>query len=194
MRRLLVDTTPLRVSHDFRRLWLGQGVSFLGSTVTMAALPLQVWEHTHSSVMVGLLGAVQLVPMIACSLAGGALADSIDKRVLLLAVTLASLACSAALAANAALDHPQLWLLFVLGALNMALFGVTFPVIRSLLPLLIESELRPAAYALQSTYGTFGMMVGPVVGGLLIGAVGFTQTYLFDVGTYAVAFALFFGL
>src|SRR4051812_48167694 len=114
MRRLLVDTTPLRVSRDFRLLWMGQAVSFLGSTVTMAALPLQVFEQTHSSVMVGVLGAVQLVPMIACSVAGGALADSIDKRVLLLGVTIASLLCSAGLAGNAALDHPQLWLVFVL--------------------------------------------------------------------------------
>src|SRR3954447_5019774 len=99
MRRLLVDTTPLRVSRDFRLLYCGQAVSFLGSTVTMAALPLQVWDQTHSSVMVGLLGAVQLVPMIVCSMAGGALADSIDKRVLLLRSTVASLACSAGLAA-----------------------------------------------------------------------------------------------
>src|SRR5690242_16013643 len=110
MRRLLVDTTPLRVSRDFRRLWIGQAVSFLGSTVTMVALPLQVFHQTHSSVMVGLLGAAQLVPMIVCSVTAGALADAIDKRVLLLVVTLASLACSAGLAANAALDHPQLWL------------------------------------------------------------------------------------
>ena len=188
---LMLDTTPMRASRDFRRLWCAQAVSFLGSTVTMAALPLEVYRQTHSSVMVGVLGAVQLVPMVACSMAGGALADSIDKRVLLLGVTLASAACSAGLAANAALHHPQLWLLLVLGAGNMALFGLTFPVLRSLLPLLLEPELRPAGFALQATYGTFGMMSGPVIGGVMIGAFGFGPTYLFDVGTYAIAFVLF---
>ena len=190
----MVDVTPLRVSRDFRRLWLGQAVSFLGTTMTTAALPLQVYRLTGSSVMVGLLGAAQLVPMLVCSIGGGALADSIDKRRLLLCVTVASLTCSAGLAANAALSHPQVWLLFVLGAISSALLATTFPVLRSLLPLLIETELRPAAYALQTTYGTFGMMIGPAVGGLLIGAIGFSHMYLVDVTTYVIAFAIFFGL
>ncbi len=194
MPRLMVDTTPLRVSRDFRRLWCGQAVSFLGTTMTTAALPLQVFRLTGSSVMVGLLGAAQLVPMLVCSIGGGALADSIDKRRLLLGVTVASLTCSTALAANAALGHPQVWLLFVLGAINSGLLATTFPVLRSLLPLLIEPELRPAAYALQTTYGTFGMMIGPAAGGVLIAAIGFSQMYAVDVTTYVLAFVIFFGL
>src|SRR6478609_11232629 len=114
--RLLVDTTPLRVSRDFRRLWLGQAVSFVGSTITMAALPFQVFHQTGSSVDVGLLGVAQLIPLLVCSMMGGALADSHDKRRLLIAVTAAQLVLSSLLAANASLDHPQLWLLYLLGA------------------------------------------------------------------------------
>src|SRR5690242_1300632 len=102
---VLVDTTPLRASRDFRRLWVGQAVSFAGSTITMAALPYQVFHETDSSLAVGLLGAVQLVPLLACSLVGGALADSIDKRRLLLAVNVAALGCALALAVNASLDQ-----------------------------------------------------------------------------------------
>src|SRR3981189_1911700 len=104
--RLFVDTTPLRASRDFRRLWTGQAVSFFGSTITSAALPSQVFHQTGSSFAVGLLGLVQLGPLLLFSLIGGAFADSIDKRRLLLGVTVISLGCSTALAVNASLDHP----------------------------------------------------------------------------------------
>src|SRR5438876_9926350 len=116
--RLLLDTTPLRVSRDFRRLWLGQAVSFVGSMITVAALPYQVFHQTGSSLAVGLLGLAQLGPLLVFSVLGGALADSLDKRRLLLGVTAIGLVCSSLLAANAALDHPQLWLLYVLGAVS----------------------------------------------------------------------------
>jgi MFS family permease len=192
--RLLVDTTPLRVSPDFRRLWIGQAVSALGLMITAAALPYQVFHQTGSSLQVGLLGLAQLGPLLVFSLLGGALADSLDKRRLLLAMTATGFACSALLAANAALDHPQLWLLYVLGAVSSAVLAASYPALRSLLPLLVEEELRPAAFALQSTYGSFGMMAGPAIGGVLIGAFGLTSAYAVDAGTYAVALAVFAGL
>ena len=188
---LLVDTTPLRVSRDFRRLWIGQAVSFFGSTITMAALPYQVFHRTGSSLDVGLLGVVQLGPLLLSSIVGGAFADRIDKRRLLLGVTVIAFVCSAALSVNASLHRPHLWVMYALGAATSATFGVSASTLRSLLPLLVDDELRPAAFALQSTYGTFGMMVGPAVGGLLIGAVGIASAYVVDAGTYCVALAVF---
>jgi MFS family permease len=192
--RLLVDTTPLRVSRDFRRLWIGQGVSFFGSTITTAALPYQVFHATGSTLAVGLLGVAQLGPLLTCSLFGGAIADRADKRRLLLGANAAALGCSAALAANAAFHHPQVWLMFVLGALASGVFAVTYPVTRSLLPMLLADDLRPAAYALQATYGSFGMMVGPAIGGLIIAAFGLTAAYCVDVVTFCWALALFSSL
>jgi MFS family permease len=192
--RLLVDTTPLRVSRDFRRLWTGQAVSFFGSTLTIAALPYQVFHQTGSSLAVGLLGVVQLGPLLFFSLLGGAFADSYDKRRLLLGASVVAMGVSIGLAVNASLAHPQLWLLYVLGAASSAITAVTYPVTRSLLPLLVEEGLRPAAYALQSTYGTFGMMVGPSVGGVLIAAFGLRSAYTFDVVTFAVALVVFAGI
>lgn len=188
---LLLDTTPLRVSPDFRRLWTGQAVSFVGSVITSAAVPYQVFHETGSSFAVGMLGLVQLGPLLVFALAGGAFADGLDKRRVLLAVTAVALACSALLAVNAALDHPQLWLLFVLAAVNSAVFAVTFPVVRSLLPLLLEPQHRPAAFALQSTYGSFGMMAGPAAAGLMIGTLGLATAYLADMVTYALALGAF---
>ncbi len=190
----LIDTTPLRVSRDFRRLWIGQAVSFLGSTITVAALPFQVFHRTGSSLDVGLLGAVQLVPLVSFSLLGGAFADRVDKRRLLVGVTIAAMCCSVALAVNASFDRPQLWLLYALGAASSSVTAVTFPVLRSLLPLLLAEHVRPSAFALQSTYVTFGAMAGPAVAGVLIAGFGLTTAYSVDVGTYVIAVIVFAGI
>src|SRR2546421_48009 len=167
--RLLVDTTPLRVSRDFRRLWIGQAVSVFGTTVTTAALPFQVFEQTGSSLAVGLLGAAELGPLLVCAVVGGSFADRVDKRRLLLGVTALSLLCSATLAVNASLDHPQLWLMFVVGAVASGVTAISFATMRSLLPLLLEQDLRPAGFALQSIYTTLGWMAGPAVAARLGG-------------------------
>ena len=89
--KVLLDTTPLRVSRDFRRLWLGQAVSLFGTMITSAALPFQVFDQTHSSLAVGLLGVAQLGPLLVGAVVGGGFADRLDKRRLLLVVTTASL-------------------------------------------------------------------------------------------------------
>ncbi|HVV37817.1 MAG TPA: MFS transporter [Acidimicrobiales bacterium] len=184
---LLIDTGPLRVSRDFRLLFIGQAISYLGGMITMAALPYQVFHATNSSVDVGLLGLAQLGPMLVCGLLGGALADAIDKRTLLLVLGVSAMATSGLLALNAALSHPQIWAIYVLGVASTSIGALLFPVMRSLLPLLLEPDQRPAAFTLQATYGSFGMMAGPAVGGLLIGAFGLKSAYAVDVVTYVVA-------
>jgi len=176
---------------DFRRLWAGQAVSFVGSMMTSAVLPFQIYHQTHSSLDVGLLGLAQLGPLLFFAILGGALADSFDKRRMLLVVTSVAICCSGGLAVNATLDHPQLWVVFVLGAATAAVFGSTTPVVRSLLPLLLEVELRPAAFTLQSTYGSFGMMAGPALAGILIGAFGVKTAYFVDAGTFVLALVAF---
>jgi MFS family permease len=192
--RLLVDVTPLRVSRDFRRLWIGQAVSLFGTMITTAALPFQVFHLTGSSVSVGLLGLAQLGPQVFFAVVGGALADRIDKRTLLLWATVFAMACSALLVLNASLDHPRLWVLFVIGAASSSVMGMTFAAVRSMLPLLLEAELRPAAFALQSMYGSFGMMAGPAIAGLVIAAFDLTAAYAVDVATFGVALVTFIGL
>jgi MFS family permease len=192
--KLLVDTTPLRVSRDFRRLWIGQAVSVFGTTVTTAALPFQVFEQTGSSLAVGLLGAAELGPLLVCAVVGGSFADRVDKRRLLLGVTAVSLLCSATLAVNASLDHPQLWLLYVVGTVASGVTAISFATMRSLLPLLLEQDLRSAGFALQSIYTTLGWMAGPAVAGVLIGTSGLTSAYATDVATFVVALSAFVGI
>ena len=191
LRALLVDTAPLRASRDFRLLFVGQAISYFGGMITMAALPYQLFHETGSSVAVGLLGLAQLGPLLVCGLVGGALADAVDKRWLLMALGVTAAVDSALLAWNASLAHPHVWAIYVLGVLSTSTGALTFPVMRSLLPLLLDEGLRPAAFTLQATYGSFGMMAGPAVGGLLIAAVGLDAAYLVDVATYAVALLVY---
>ena len=191
---VLVDITPLRVSPDFRRLWSGQAISLVGTTMTSAALPFQLFHLTGSSLAVGLLGLVELGPLLVFSIIGGALADGRDKRRLLLGVSAAALVCALALAVNASLDQPQVWVLYVVGAVSSAILAVGHPVSRSLLPLLLPDDLRPAAFALQSTNVWLGVMVGPAIGGVIIATAGLSTAYLVDVVTYVIAFVVYAGL
>jgi MFS family permease len=189
--KVLVDTTPLRVCPDFRRLWIGQAVSFLGTQMSAAAVPFQVYRLTHSSLDVGLLGLVQLGPLLVAAVVGGAAADGHDKRRLLLVVTVASMLCSAGLLANSSLGHPQLWLLYLLGAASSATGAFLSPILRSLATLVLPGELRAAGFALQAGYGSFGMTAGPAVAGVLIATLGFPSLYLFDAVSYLAALAAF---
>ena len=175
-----MDVSPLRSSHDFRLLTLGSLVTNLGTQATLVALPYQVFVQTRSPLLTGLLGAVELGPLVAMSLYGGALADRVDRRRLLLADQLALVAVSAALAAGALAGHPPLALLYVLAAL-LAGFGAIQNVARSaIVPNVVDREqLRPA---LALTFGLYQltMVLGPSVGGALIAAFGIGAPYLVD--------------
>src|SRR5665811_1042793 len=84
LRGLLVDLEPLKHDRDFRMLWLGQLISGVGRQVTVVALPFELWQLTHNSLSIGLLALVQLVPIVVFALAGGAIADAMDRRRLLI--------------------------------------------------------------------------------------------------------------
>ena len=78
------DISSMRESRDLRLVVLGNLVSGLGTQATLVALPYQIYVETHSALLVGLLGAVELVPLIVSALLGGAIADRMDRRRLLL--------------------------------------------------------------------------------------------------------------
>jgi MFS family permease len=189
LRSLAVDVRPLRESPAFRRMWLGQAVSFLGSQVTFVAVPYQLYSLTGSTLQVGLLSLCELVPLLTLSFLGGAFADAVDRRRLVIASDLGLALASGLLAANASLAHPHVWALYVLSTLVASLFALGLPALRSLTPSLVAPDRLPAAFALGAVYGSLGMIVGPTVGGALIGAAGLTTTYLLDVGTFAASLA-----
>src|SRR4051812_23001987 len=117
-RRLLVDVTPLRESPAYRRLWVGSLLSAAGSQMTGFAVALQVFLLTHSPVAVGGVGLVSALPAITCGLLAGSLVDAHDRRLLVLSTSSVQLLVSVAFAVQAFAGAGQLWLLYLLVAVQ----------------------------------------------------------------------------
>ena len=181
-----IDVTPLRRHRDFRLLFISRFVSFFGSMITVVAFPYQVYQLTHSVLLVGLLGVFEFAAILAVAFVGGALADARDRRSMVLGSEVALMACSLLLAANAALAHPQVWLLFVVSTAWGALDALQRPSLDAMLPRLVAKNELAAAAALGSFRSTLGQILGPALGGILVAVIGLSFTYLVDVGTFVV--------
>ena len=187
LRGIAIDTRPLRDSPAYRRLWIGQTISLLGNGVTMVAVPYQLYQLTHSTLLLGLLGLCNLVPLLVAPLIGGAFADSVDRRQLILWSEVALAASSALFAVNAALPHPQVWALFALEAVATLFGGFGWPALRSAVPRLVRPDQVTAAMALQSVQGNLSRVAGPALGGGLIAGIGITGTYVVDAVSFAAS-------
>ena len=185
--RLLADLTPLRVSRDFRFLFAGSGVSYLGRQLTVVAIPFQVFTMTRSSLAVGMVGLATVVPLVTLSLAGGAIADAVDRRKLLLVTQMLSAITSAGLALNAGSSSPRLWPIYVLAALSAGLAGVDLPARSATIPRLVGRDLYPAAAALGQIQFQIGQVAGPALAGVIISQVSLAAAYWIDVASFAAA-------
>ncbi len=187
-RRWAVDLTPLRASRDFRLLLLTQTVSSLGGFITYVAVPLQVALITHSPLQVGLLGLCELAPLLVTALIGGALADYLDRRLLVLAGEATMMLTCLALLLNAAGPHPRLWVLFVIAAVSSAVDGLQRPAIEGLVQRVVPLDQMTAAEALRSIGSTSASLVGPAIGGVLIATIGFSWAYAIQLVTLSASF------
>jgi MFS family permease len=180
VRRLAVDLTPLRASRELRLLFVGWVVSGLGTQAALVALPYQVYVQTGSELLVGLLGAVELVPVMAMALLGGAVADRFDRRRLLLLDQGAIVLVASALAACTFADWTPVAVLFVLAGL-LAGFGAVQSVVRtSMVPSLAGPVLLRPALALNFALTQLTMVIGPAVGGVMISLLGVGAAYTAD--------------
>jgi MFS family permease len=143
--RMAVDVGPLRESRPFRWLWLGQSVSYVGSQIVGVAVPYQVYQLTGSTLAVGLISLVELVPLLTLTLIGGSLADAVDRRTMLLWTETGLLLTGIGFVVNASLDEPYVWPLFVLGFLSAAFFCLGVGAMRSLTPHLCPPLPRSTA-------------------------------------------------
>jgi MFS family permease len=189
-RALLPDLTPWRASADFRRMWLAGLVTNFGSFLTLVALPVQLKELTGSAAAVGAIGAVELVPLLVCGLYGGALADALDKRRLILGTEAGLGLLSAVLLVNAVLPRPLVWPLYAVAALSSALAAVQRPALDALLPRVVAHEHLTAAISLNSLRWTVGGVAGPAVAGIVVAYAGLGWAYAADALTFAVSVAL----
>ncbi len=184
VRGLAVDTSALRDSRDYRLLVLGGFVSGLGTQITLVALPFQIYLLTRSSLLVGLIGLAELIPLVALSLVGGALADRLDRRRLLLVAQVEMLLTSAVLAAGALAGSPPVALLFVLAGLAAAGSAVDRPTRAAILPNLVGPERLRAAISFNYALLQLTTVVGPAAGGIVIASLGLDWAYGIDVVTF----------
>ena len=185
--RVAIDTRPLRSSPSFRWLWLGQTVSYIGSQVVGVAVPYQVYQLTGSTLAVGLVSFVELLPLLTLTLIGGAIADAVDRRRLLLWTEAALLLTGVGFVVNASLDEPRVWALYVLGFLAASFFCLGVGAMRSLTPHLVPEDQIVAASNLNGLYSNLGAVAGPALAGLLIAAIGLPLTYVLDVVSFGVS-------
>jgi MFS family permease len=184
---LAIDFSPLRKYPDFRRLWASGLVSYFGSMITYVALPFQVKELTNSFLAVGLIGLVEIAPLIIFGLYGGVLADRVNRKIMIWVTEFASMFLTAILLINALLPEPELWVLYVVAALFSAVDGLQRPSADAILPRLVGHDDLPAASALMSLRWQFGVITGPSLAGILIATFGVASGYALDILTFFIS-------
>ncbi|WP_205730294.1 MFS transporter [Blastococcus sp. TF02-8] len=193
-RGLALDTTPLQVP-AYRRLFGGVATTMIGQQMTLVAVPFQVYELTGRSLYVGITSVVALVPLIVFGLLGGAIADVMDRRKLMLITSTGAAVTSALLAVQALLPGGgNLAMLWVLTAFVSGFSAVNQPARSASIPALVGAELVPAANALAMTVRQAGVIAGPLLAGVLIGQGELFLTYVIDALGFLVAALLLRGL
>jgi MFS family permease len=185
-RAALVDTSAIRSDPSFRRLWLGQIVSELGRQVVIIAMPFEVYVRTQSTIAIGVLAAVELVSIFGLSLPAGSLADSWDRRRLLLGTQATLLATSLVLVLTAIDPDLPLWLVYACALVLSAMTALDRPARKAALFTIVRPELMNSAVAVDQASNQLGSVAGPALGGAIIGAVGLGAAF----GAAAIGFGL----
>jgi MFS family permease len=190
-RSWVIDVRPLRGT-AYRRMWIGNGVSYFGFQFTSVAVPVEMFSITHSSAWVGLLGIAALVPLLVFGLWGGAAADVVDRRKLLLASSTLAWLSTVGLLTQAVLGLRSPVLLLILTAVQSAGFAVSSPARQAIIPRIVPAGLVPSANTLAYTTTTAGGVLGPLAAGLIFGAwstgTGVTVAYAVDALLFTISF------
>lgn len=186
---MFLNLAPLKKHRDYRFLYTGQLVSGFGSMITYVAVPYQVFELTHSSLAVGMLGVAQLVPLLIFALWGGAYADAMDRRRLLIVSEILMAGGSLALAINGMLAHGSVALIFVVSAAMSACNGFHRPALDAMTPRLVDREDLTGVSALNGFRYSVSAIGGPALGGLCMSALGYPLTYMLDVLSFLISLA-----
>jgi len=184
VRALAVDLAPLR-SRDFRLLWTGEIFSETGSNVTLVAVYIQVYRLTGSPAAVGAIGLVQLAPLMAASLFGGPVIDRHDRRRLLAMAQVAQAGASALLLAGALMAQTPLVLVYVAAGLIAGLSGFSLATRSAMTPNLVPRDRLPSALALNQVMWNTALIVGPALGGLIVGSLGLAWAYGIDLASFS---------
>lgn len=186
LRYVAMDVGPLR-KVDFRRLWLGNTIGFVGYQLTAVAVPVEIYRLTGSSLWVGVLSGVALVPLIVCGLWGGAIADAFDRRLVLLASSGLLWLATLGLLAQALLNARSVPLILALVALQSAAFAINAPTRGAIVPRLLPESEVAAANTLFSTANNLGTVLGPMLAGLILVRWSYPVAYAVDAVLFTFA-------
>jgi MFS family permease len=185
--RHAIDTRPLAIG-PFRRQLLGQGTSFIGAMLTQVAVPVQVYALSGSSLEVGLVGLVGFLPLVAFGLWGGAVADTVDRRLLYLASSIGTWLVTFGLLFQTLLGLNNVPLILLLVAVQAGFFAVASSARGAIVPRIVPAELVPAANTLNYTTSSVGQVVGPLIAGALVTRLhGFEYAYSIDAILFTLA-------
>ncbi len=189
---MFIDITPLRVSRDYRLLFIGQFVSSFGTAISFVVLPVQVFALTQSTFMVGLLGAVEFVFILLLAFVGGAYADFIDKRKMLRLTEIGQIIVTTILVANALFQTPRVWILFVCAAAHAALSALQRPSFEAMMQRIVPPDLMASVGALNSIRWNMTTILGPSLAGIILAAFGASVAYSIDLITFIASLSAVF--
>jgi MFS family permease len=189
---MLIDISPLRISRDYRLLFFGQLISAFGTAMSFVVVPVQVYQLTGSTLLVGLLSASEFVLILFMAFVGGAYADFIDKRRMLRLTEIGQTVVTAILVFNASLAQPRIWVLFVCAALHAGLVALQRPSFESLLQKIVPLELMSSVSALNSLRWNLTTILGPSLAGLIVARYGASTAYAIDLVTFGASLTAVF--
>jgi MFS family permease len=186
LKRHAIDTRTLRYP-AYRRLFIGNAFGFFGYQFTAVAVYKQMYDITRSDLWVGMLGLAGLVPLVAFSLWGGAVADAFDRRRVLVFSSLTMWAATLGLLGQALLGQNNRYLILVLVAVQAAAFAVTTPTRSAIVPRLMPADEVASAQTLSFTMANAATVAGPLAAGLLVAAYPISWAYAVDAVAYTIA-------
>jgi MFS family permease len=184
-KRALGPWSVLR-NRDYSLLFWGQLISSAGTQMQVVAVAWQVYTLTHSVVALGIIGLMQAIPRLLFSLVGGVLADVLDRRKMLIVVSLIMMCFSTILAICTNLQVINLAVIYIVILLSATVSSFDFPTRQAIIPTLVPREQMANALSLSSVMMQLTFIVGTTVGGFVIAWLGLANTYWFDVISYLV--------
>ncbi len=169
---------------DFRLLWSGQVVSIIGTQMQSAAINWHIYLLTGSPLALGIVGACRAIPIILCSLAGGVVADVVDRRRLMMMTQSVMLLCSATLALITFRGLTRIWPILLLTAISSAAWAFDTPARQSLLPMLVSRDDFQNAVSLSMLMFQTGMVAGPPLAGFVLASHGPAFVYALNAASF----------
>lgn len=164
----------------FRVVWATETVSFVGNFVHLTAQSWLLLRMTNSPMAFGRLSVAFWTPSVLLSLFGGALADRIPPRTILVLTQVISAIIAMLLAALVFTDRLQLWEIYVLAALRGSVLAFEIPAYNVFIVSLIGPEVLPSAMALSVTTYGISRIVGTAIGGFAIANLGSAGAFVFN--------------